>query len=55
VLSFLQVLASGDRTQNPSGRGGFPFDKASAAVGKQIVDYKTARVGETILKVLKVK
>jgi creatinine amidohydrolase len=52
---FLEVLASGDRTQNPSGSGGFPFDKASAAVGKQIVDYKTARVGETILKALKGK
>jgi creatinine amidohydrolase/Fe(II)-dependent formamide hydrolase-like protein len=52
---FLEVLSSGDRTKNPSGSGGFPFDKASAAVGKQIVDYKTARIGDTILKVLKGK
>jgi hypothetical protein len=35
------------RSTNPSGSGGFPFDKASAAVGKQIVDYKTARIGDT--------
>jgi hypothetical protein len=33
--------------------GGFPFDKASANVGKQIVDYKTARIGEAILQVLR--
>jgi hypothetical protein len=36
-------------------RGGFPFDKASAAVGKQSVDYKTARIGDTILQVVKAK
>jgi len=53
--SFLEVLRSGDRTKNPSGIGGFPFDKASATVGKKIVDYKTARIGETILQVLKGK
>ena len=52
---FLEVLSSGDRTKNPSGRGGFPFDKASASVGKQIVDYKTARIGEAILQGLRAK
>ena len=52
---FLEVLSSGDRTKNPSGSGGFPFDKASANVGKQIVDYKTVRIGEAILQVLRVK
>jgi len=52
---FLEVLSSGDRTKNPSGSGGFPFDKASANVGKQIVDYKTARIGEAILQVLRAK
>ena len=51
--AFLEVLRTGDRSKNPSGSGGFPFDKASAAVGKQIVDYKTARIGDTILEVLK--
>ena len=51
--AFLDVLRTGDRSKNPSGSGGFPFDKASAAVGKQIVEYKTARVGDTILGVLK--
>ena len=35
--AFLDVLRTGDRSKNPSGSGGFPFDKASAAVGKQIV------------------
>ncbi len=52
---FLEVSRSGDRTKNPSGSGGFPFDKASAAVGKQIVDYKTARISGAILQVLKSK
>jgi creatinine amidohydrolase len=52
---FLEALSSGDRGKNPSGSGGFPFDKASAEVGKQIVDYKTARISETILQVLRSK
>ena len=43
------------RSTNPSGSGGFPFDKASAAVGKQIVDYKIARIGDTILRVVRAK
>jgi creatinine amidohydrolase len=53
--AFLEVLRTGDRLKNPSGIGGFPFDKASASVGKQIVEYKTARVGETMLQVLRAK
>jgi creatinine amidohydrolase len=52
---FREVLRTGDRSKNPSGSGGFPFEKASAEVGKRIVDYKTARIGEAILQVLKVK
>jgi creatinine amidohydrolase len=52
---FLEVLRSGDRSKNPSGSGGFPFDKASADVGKRIVDYKTARISEAILQVLRAK
>ena len=51
--AFLEVLRSGDRSRNPSGSGGLPFDRASARVGERIVDYKTARIGETILKVLR--
>ena len=43
------------RSTNPSGSGGFPFDKASAAVGKQIVEYKIARMGDTILRVVRAK
>jgi creatinine amidohydrolase len=50
---FLEVLRSGDRSKNPGGAGGFPFDKASADVGKRIVDYKTARIGDAILRALK--
>ena len=50
---FLEVLLSGDRSKNPSGSGGFPFDKASADVGKRIVDYKTGRIADAILQILK--
>ena len=50
---FLDVLRSGERSKNPSGSGGFPFDKASPDIGKRIVDYETARIAEVILQVLK--
>jgi creatinine amidohydrolase/Fe(II)-dependent formamide hydrolase-like protein len=49
---FLDVLRTGDRSKNPTGSGGFPFEKASADVGKRIVEYKTTRIGDTILRVL---
>ena len=52
---FLEVLRTGDRSKNPSGTGGFPFDKASAAVGKRIVEYRTARIAEAMLQVLRAK
>ena len=32
---FLESVMSGDRTKNPSGSGGFPFQKASAGVAKK--------------------
>ncbi|HEY0461306.1 MAG TPA: creatininase family protein [Pyrinomonadaceae bacterium] len=50
---FFESIFSGDRTKNPSGTGGFPFDKASATVGKRIVDYHTPLIGDAILRVLK--
>jgi len=52
---FLEAVATGDRSKDPSGAGGFPTDKASAEIGKTIVDYRTARIGEAILGVLKTK
>ncbi len=45
----------GERLTNPGGSGGFPFEKASATVGKQIVEYKTTRIGDTILKAVTAK
>jgi creatinine amidohydrolase/Fe(II)-dependent formamide hydrolase-like protein len=50
---FFEGIFSGDRTKNPSGTGGFPYDKSSAAVGKTIVDYRTPIIGNAILKALK--
>jgi creatinine amidohydrolase len=52
---FLEAVATGDRSKDPSGAGGFPTDKASAQIGKTIADYRTARIGEAILGVLKAK
>ena len=46
------AAAPGDRADNPSGMGGFPSAKASAAVGKAIVDYRTALMGDMIVRVL---
>ena len=49
---FLAASNSGNRADNPSGMGGFPSAKASAAVGKAMLDYRTALMGETIAQVL---
>jgi creatinine amidohydrolase len=53
----LSILDNGGdkRSTNPSGSGGFPFDKASAAVGRQIVEYRTARIGDTVLRTVREK
>jgi creatinine amidohydrolase len=45
---FLEAVASGDKSKNPNGTGGFPYDKASAAVGKTIADYRTGRIAATV-------
>jgi creatinine amidohydrolase len=52
---FLAAAATGDRSQNPGGSGGYPFSKASAAVGKKLLDYRTARIGEAIVQVVAFK
>ena len=49
---FFAANLSGDRADNPSGMGGFPSAKASAAVGKAILDYRTALMGDMIARVL---
>jgi creatinine amidohydrolase len=45
---FFEAITTGDRTKNPSGMGGLPFDKASATVGQRIADYRTRRIGDAI-------
>jgi creatinine amidohydrolase len=52
---FLEAVATGDRSKDPSGAGGFPTDKASPGIGKTIADYRTARITDAILGVLKTK
>jgi creatinine amidohydrolase len=50
---FFEGIFSSDRAKNPSGTGGFPYNKTSATVGKTIVDYRTPIIGNAILKALK--
>jgi len=45
---FFAAVVSGDKSKNPNGTGGFPYDKASAAVGKRIAEYRTQRVAAAI-------
>jgi creatinine amidohydrolase len=45
---FFEAMTTGDATKNPDGAGGLPFDKASAAIGKEIADYHTHSIGEAI-------
>jgi creatinine amidohydrolase len=49
---FFEAIRTGDPTKNPSGMGGFPFNKASAAVGKKIADYRTHVIGDAIKSLL---
>ena len=50
---FLSAGRSGNRAENPTGMGGYPPAKASAEVGKAIIEYRTAIMGDTILRVLR--
>jgi creatinine amidohydrolase len=52
---FLEAMATGDASKNPNGAGGLPFNKASAAIGKEIADYRTRRIGDTIKLLLREK
>jgi len=50
---FFEAIGSGDRTKNPSGMGGLPLARASAAAGKTIADYRTRRIGDAIMRATK--
>jgi creatinine amidohydrolase len=49
---FFAAGEAGDTSKNPSGIGGFPLRKASAAVGRQIDSYRAGRIVGAILKIL---
>jgi creatinine amidohydrolase/Fe(II)-dependent formamide hydrolase-like protein len=49
---FFEAVMSGDPAKNPSGTGGFPYDRATAAVGRKIIDYRTPIIANAILRVL---
>jgi creatinine amidohydrolase len=50
---FFEAVGTGNRTKNPSGMGGLPLARASAAAGKKIADYRTRRIGDAIMRVAK--
>jgi creatinine amidohydrolase len=45
---FIEASDTGDRSKDPSGVGGFPTAKASAAIGQQIAEYRVGRISEAI-------
>lgn len=49
---FFESILSGDPTKNPSGSGGFPYEKSTAAIGKKIFDYRTSLIGEAVIGAL---
>jgi creatinine amidohydrolase len=49
---FFEAVMSGDRAKNPSGTGGFPYDRATAVVGKKIIDYRTPIIANALMRVL---
>jgi hypothetical protein len=49
---FFAAGESGDATKNPSGIGGFPLDRASAAIGRTIDAYRSERIATAILSAL---
>jgi creatinine amidohydrolase len=49
---FFEASRNGDRARNPTGSGGFPFERASQAVGKQIADDRIQRVSAAIASVV---
>jgi creatinine amidohydrolase len=52
-LPFLKAGEAGDRALNPSGIGGFPTSTASAEIGRRIAEYRTKRIGDAVLGVLR--
>ncbi len=49
---FFEAYKTGDRTRNPTGMGGFPLARATAAAGEALCDYRTRKIGDTILRAL---
>jgi creatinine amidohydrolase/Fe(II)-dependent formamide hydrolase-like protein len=52
-LPFLKAGEAGDRALNPSGIGGFPTSTATAEVGRRIAEYRTKRIGDAMLGILR--
>jgi creatinine amidohydrolase len=49
---FFEAVFSGNPAKNPSGTGGFPYERATALVGEKIVDYRTPIIGDAVLKTI---
>lgn len=49
---FFESYFSGKREENPTGTGGFPTIRASAAAGKAIADYRTGVISSAIVSSL---
>lgn len=52
---FRNAVRSGNRSDNPSGTGGFPTTKASADVARRILEFRTTSMGDAVMVVLKAR
>ena len=50
---FRNAARSGNRSDNPSGTGGFPTTKASGDVAQRILEFRTTSMGEAVTAVLR--
>jgi len=49
---FRNAARTGNRSDNPSGTGGFPTTKASGEVARRILEFRTMSMGEAVTVVL---
>jgi len=52
---FRNAVRSGNRSDNPSGTGGFPTTKASGDVARRILEFRTTSMGDAVMVVLRAR
>jgi creatinine amidohydrolase len=52
---FRNAARTGNRSDNPSGTGGFPTTKASSDVARRILEFRTTSMGDAVMVVLRAR